>query len=366
MTATEKWNKIVKIYNKHLNEKEEVVQSVWEDILIELFGYSRLDREVESHRTIQIGATERTIPDIIVKSGDADLFVLELKQLSKLLKQGMEVQLFSYLKQLKNDVGVLICDKIYIYDYVYEKNDAEQDKAEIEFVIDNPDGAKFVEMFCKSTFSRETISRFIQEQINSIAKTELIKKELTSELIASLLKKHFVNEYGEVEFKRAFDGIKISISSDIEDDESTVISQPNTKTSDSPSATVANNNENTLKGKNKVAKQICLSKGIEISNEYAFASLNRDRGAYWVNPPLDYLLNEWFLILNDYTKNELHIFRIPANSIPTEEMRIRNDAIKQNCLDLSIKQGAGNSFVDMYSKSKVEFSPWYVKTIEYS
>lgn len=136
MTNIEKWNEIVKLYNNNYDRKEEFIQKLWESIFPEYFDYSRLKNEINTHRSIRLGSTERIIPDIILRKDNKDLFVVELKQFNTQLNYQYERQLFSYLKQIKCNIGILICNKIYIYDYDYTKEDSEQDKYEITFEND--------------------------------------------------------------------------------------------------------------------------------------------------------------------------------------------------------------------------------------
>ena len=211
MTAAEKWNMIVEIYDARLNVKEEVVQSVWERIFAELLGYSSFAGEIESHRKIQIGSTERVIPDIIMKDGGTDLFVVELKQHNLPLNKGIEKQLLSYLKLLRNDTGVLICDKIYIYAYDNSKSDDEQNRAEIEFRQDNPDGIRFVELFGKSAFKKPDITEFVRRQNAFAGNVSLIKKELDADLIMALLRDYFASSYSAAEFEQAIQDVRITV-----------------------------------------------------------------------------------------------------------------------------------------------------------
>jgi hypothetical protein len=212
MTATEKWNKIVEYYNKYYRASENIVQSIWESVFAEFLGYSRLEGEIERHRNIQIGSTERVIADIIIKDGNTDLFVVELKQHNLPYVKSMETQLISYLKQLRNNTGILICSKIYIFDYDYSKNDDEQDRAEIEFKPDNPDGIMFIDLLCKSTYNNTAVKEFVRRQIESAKKAELIEAELTSELIRELLRDYFTDKYGAAEFEQVIKGFNITVA----------------------------------------------------------------------------------------------------------------------------------------------------------
>lgn len=117
MTSKEIWNYLVDHYNGNFWTNEEIIQRDWESFFAdaELFRYSKIKGEVDSHRTLQIGSYERVIPDIILKKGGNDLFVVELKKYSLHFSKEREAQLFSYLKLLHISIGVLVCDKIYIY-----------------------------------------------------------------------------------------------------------------------------------------------------------------------------------------------------------------------------------------------------------
>ncbi|MCL1880781.1 MAG: type I restriction enzyme HsdR N-terminal domain-containing protein [Oscillospiraceae bacterium] len=212
MNTTERWNKIVEHFNKHFNDKEEVIQNLWENIFIEFFGYSMFGEEIERHRNIRIGSTERVITDIIIKDGDSDLFIVELKQHNLSRSSAMELQLMSYLKQLRLDTGILVCNKIYVYDYDYSKGDDEQDYAVIEFKADNPNGVQFIEMFSKGAFKKSAVEEFIRSQNKSLEKIACIKNELTSELVIDLLKTHFADKYGATEFDKVIEHFNITIT----------------------------------------------------------------------------------------------------------------------------------------------------------
>jgi len=224
MTAQSKWNKIVEHHSKFYNVKEEKVQTVWESIFAELLNYSRLDDEIDRHRKIKIGASERIITDIIIKDDVDDWFIVELKQHNYPLNAEIETQLFSYLNQLKLDLGIIVCNKLYIYDYDYNKNDAEQDKIEISFSLDNPLGIMFVELFSKSNFIKTAVKEFISLSIS----VESIKRELNQNLVKSLLNNHFTKKYSQSAVEQALGnvGIHITHNSFKPDCSSDLVSQP--------------------------------------------------------------------------------------------------------------------------------------------
>ena len=219
MTSTDKWDRIVGLYNQHLGAKEEVVQGLWENIFADFFGYIRVNGEIERKRSMQIGSKKRAAEaDIIIKNGNCDLFVVELKQHNVPRSKDMESQLMSYLKLLRLNIGLLICDKIYIYCYDSGKPDDEQSYAVIDFIggdrfgFHSYDGELFIEMFCKGRFGKEGVADFIHHQQAFMEKVAKIKEEITAELAAQLLGNHFAKKYGHEAFKVAWEGFAVNIA----------------------------------------------------------------------------------------------------------------------------------------------------------
>ncbi len=210
MDILEKWNFLIEYYNKNQTAPEKIIQQDWENLFAEIFGYSKLLKEVDAHRTMQIGATSRVIPDIIIRSTqeNRDLFVVELKQHTILT--GYE-QLFSYLKLLKVDIGILICNKLYIYDYDTDKDDDNQSFLEIEFTKDNPDGIKFVELFSKGSFNRQNVKDFIQKRKKEKDNIHAIQQKVTAEFVRQILQEQLAVTYSQTEIEQALKEIVITV-----------------------------------------------------------------------------------------------------------------------------------------------------------
>ena len=151
MELNEKWNKIVEIVNRNKGSQEQMVQLAWESIFSELFGYSRLDGDIDSQRPVKMGVSTK-YPDIIIKNGNEDLFIVELKR--PILHEGQS-QLFSYLNQLRMDLGLLICDKLYVYNYDCLSKEGDYSFIEIPFTNDNPNGIKLLDLLCKENFDKK-------------------------------------------------------------------------------------------------------------------------------------------------------------------------------------------------------------------
>lgn len=107
--------------------------------------------------------------------------------------------------------------------------------------------------------------------------------------------------------------------------------------------------------KMQTAKKLFHEKGFNI-NKYntSFASRNANNDLYWINPDKRHLIEDWYIILNDYVNKKLFLFYVPKNSI--NELKMRNDRI----CNVSIRH---NDFMDIYSN--ICFEKYFVDIIEY-
>jgi len=335
MTNTEKWNRIVECYEKNKNAMENVIETTWENIFVDYLNYRRLEGDIDRQRKIPIGSTQRPTADIIIKDGDRDLFVVELKRHSLPFNTEMESQLLSYLKLLRNKTGILICDKIYIYMYDINKRDDEQNKMEINFTRDNADGIAFVELFSKANFNEMAIHQFVQDKIKSVANIELIKNEITPALITKLLQNHFIERYNMTEIEEAINTMHVQNNKKITTEE----------------------------GSHRIsraqAKQICISNGIPIAEPWNYANRNDDRDYYAIDPQIERLTQNWWMLLIDPVDKEINVFNIPIGALPREKIKFRDKGAKTFLLRFKI---GDISFED--TLSNIKFKPWLVKTIK--
>ena len=200
------WNKIVLQVKKNFDSKEEIIQSSWELLFSTIFDYS--DSEIDVQRSVQMGvATKRA--DIVIKNGDEDLFVLELKR--HFLHEGQE-QLFSYLNQMKMDLGVLVSDRLYIFDYNFAAKEEQYISIEISFEQDSPLGIKFVELFTKENFNKEAVKEFIKSSNEKNNIENEIRNQLTSDFVRKLLQNHFEEKYSSGDIGAILSKYNITVS----------------------------------------------------------------------------------------------------------------------------------------------------------
>ncbi len=196
----EKWNLLVDFVKQKWTFDEATIQKLWEQMFAEIFGYSRLMGEVENHRSLTIGSGQRVVPDIIIKNGGKDLFIVELKRHCIPFDEQYREQLFSYMKLLNLNIGLLIGDKIYIY---ILSGGTVKASCEIPFAKDNENGKKFVKLFSKGNFSEEKVFAFVNAQTTKENNVAKLRKELQTLSIEKLIKEHYSAEYSSEEIEEA-------------------------------------------------------------------------------------------------------------------------------------------------------------------
>lgn len=175
-----------------------------------MFGYSNVLREIDHCRSIKIGSSERVVPDIIIKDGvqNKDLFVVELKQLNMVYNLNYKNQLRSYMSLLGLKVGILICDKIYVY---YIEDFESEYSTEIDFKLDNKKGEQFVALFSKDNFSYEKVKDFLITISKTSENVNKIKSDLKERNIKEIIKEFYLKEYGDEEIELALKDVEIQV-----------------------------------------------------------------------------------------------------------------------------------------------------------
>ena len=108
------------------------------------------------------------------------------------------------------------------------------------------------------------------------------------------------------------------------------------------------------------AEMYCNANGYEVSKHFNYASPNKvAKGEYWINAALDFVSNDWDIILNDKNNHCFHILHIPANTFSVDDFNIKTGKKSGSKLDIHIDIGSLND------RNDINFKPYLVKTIEY-
>lgn len=208
MTSVEKWNLIVDEYQRLHSSLEEKIQSAWEMYCAELFEYKKLLHEIDAQRHLSVGSGGAIIPDIILKVDGKDIFDIELKKYSLPFHESFESQLISYLNQTHLSVGMIVCNKIYLY--YYEYSTISVNKIEISFKKNNPDGIALMDMLAKDSFSAEKIRDYIAEKQKCEKNILKIRRQLENiDWIKTVIKNNLKTEFPMIDIDAVLDEYNI-------------------------------------------------------------------------------------------------------------------------------------------------------------
>lgn len=182
----DKWEEICFLLSDNI--KINISENIFEQNVIQalsVLGWKQFSGDFEIRKSHQIGAANRIEPDFIIKSSEnRKLFVIEIKQPNIPLTSKFQQQLFSYMRQLKLEYGLLIGEGIQIF---YDGNLTNQeDPILLETIqFDNicENGKEFVELFSKDTFNSESLNVYTLntlEKLNLKDKYKKLKNKILS------------------------------------------------------------------------------------------------------------------------------------------------------------------------------------------
>lgn len=221
----EKWKEICFLLSENI--RTEISESNFEQKVIQALrvldwkGYSG---DLQIRPSFPIGASNKIIPDIVINSTEKrNLFVIEIKQPSIPLNTKFQQQLFSYMRQLRLQYGVLIGQVIQIF---YDGDLTEHDEPvlleTIDFEIESQKGQKFVELFSKENFNYDSLNTFTQYSLNKINRKN--EQKLLSQIILSpsyelkvfeLIKLDLLNKYDGEIIDNVLQGMSINITAKV-------------------------------------------------------------------------------------------------------------------------------------------------------
>ncbi|WP_026956565.1 type I restriction enzyme HsdR N-terminal domain-containing protein [Algoriphagus vanfongensis] len=201
----EKWNEVCFLLSDNI--QTDISERDFEQNVIQalrVLDWKEFLGDLQIRPSFQIGASNRITPDFVVNSTEKkNLFVIEIKQPSIPLRINFQQQLFSYMRQLRLQYGVLIGQAVQIfYDGDLTDHDDPVLIETIEFERDSAKGLKFVELFSKQSFSYEALKTFTLNSLKKINRKadqkklqqKILSDEYRTELL-ELIKQDFLNNY---------------------------------------------------------------------------------------------------------------------------------------------------------------------------
>lgn len=172
----EKWNQFVYyLCEAKKNGVDEPEYHSTIEAQLQLLGWMRFKNEICHKPNLSIGNNGHIQPDILIQKDDKKQFVIEVKgPLHTQIAKDRD-QLVSYMRQLKLKAGIYIGEHIEIF---YDQPDSENAVSvlTIPLELDNKRGARFVELFSKDRFSKETIVQFCEDRIKEMRHQESLNK----------------------------------------------------------------------------------------------------------------------------------------------------------------------------------------------
>lgn len=172
----EKWNDFVYDLSeaKKKGDNEDTYHEKIEKQL-QFLGWQPYKGDICHKPNIPIGNSNYIQPDILVKKEGEDQFVIEVKRPVHSQSERERVQLESYMRQLKLDIGIYIGEHIEVfYDMPKYKDAVSILRIPLEF--DNKLGMTFAEKFSKENFNKDSIVAFCEERIKEMQRQSDLKK----------------------------------------------------------------------------------------------------------------------------------------------------------------------------------------------
>lgn len=198
----EKWNEFVyELMEALRRDFEEDEYHLLIENQLKLLGWVKYKGEICHKPNIPIGNSKHIQPDILIKNEDAEQFVIEVKRPIHQLTDRERVQLESYMRQLKLRVGVYVGEHIEVF---YDHPDSKHAVSvlTIPLEMDNKQGARFVELFSKDVFNKDSIVDFCEKRIEEMQRQDSLNKvrdNLISDAqqnITESLLPYLVDKYG--------------------------------------------------------------------------------------------------------------------------------------------------------------------------
>ena len=375
MTNNDAWNLIVEMYKKSKIGLSGQVSSNWESIFCNLLGYSISTKEVVPNSMGGLAVSDFLL-DFTVKKSVGDDFFCYVKVGDSNDVVGLKEKLYSAMRYLNLDLGLLVANNsIAICDYT---GFVDRGTLEIDIFSDNWAGFRFVELFYRENFDKNTVKQFIkkyknykinvadQSQLESrkTARKQSVYNSLSLELIYDLLRAHFSKSVSQEEWNEIRTLFDVQLTKTPTPGFVTNIGNSILENNRLFSSGVegikksVNFSDIGLLSKND-AIALCHKNGIELIGDVVYCSENKTGGFYFVNIHKDMFGVNFVLLLNDRTKRELNVFNILSNSISRSRFAMKD----RNTITLQISS-RDNLYKDGFSK--VLFDKYLAHTFVYS
>ena len=199
----DKWNQFV--YYLCEDKKNNVDENKYHKGIeerLEFLNWNQFKKEILHKPNVSIGNGGHIQPDILVQKDGKKQFVIEVKCPSHIQKEKDRDQLVSYMRQLKLTTGIYIGEHIEIF-YDQPESDIAVSVLKIPLELNNKRGAKFIELFSKERFNKDSIVEFCESRIKEMQHEESLNKikdllvNDSQEQIMTGMRMYLMEKYGD-------------------------------------------------------------------------------------------------------------------------------------------------------------------------
>lgn len=218
----ENWLEIVSALRPYFdnNSTEDAYQREIESCL-QILGWKRFNRTMMSQCTLPIGNSNSIRLDILLRKDEMNVLPIEVKRPSNMCSERQELQLMSYMRQLRVNVGLYIGEKIRLY---YDNPEDSMDAVCVfSAKIDGEDvnGAKLCELLNYAAFDKDAFEEFCKQEYESMQTRrnlhqlfdEYFSEENGVANLQTLIKDKFLADgYEELAIEDALKSLQIAVT----------------------------------------------------------------------------------------------------------------------------------------------------------
>ena len=177
------WNFICRVIRNIDRQSEMAYQRGIKEMILEtVLGWR--DDQITEQLSLQLGSTERLVPDILIRKDERNSFIIEVKKPGHKKTNGDIEQLLSYMKQLEIPVGIYWGDEVEVYwKTIGDVSDLIL-LLSLNFNVREEEGNVFVSLFAEENYSLDKVIVFKNER-EAKAIFESKVKDLRSEVLSA-------------------------------------------------------------------------------------------------------------------------------------------------------------------------------------
>lgn len=184
------WTFICKMMRNIDKQNEMAYQRGIKEMILE-FGLGWNNEQITEQPSLQLGSTERLVPDILVQKDERNSFIIEVKKPGRKKANGDIGQLLSYMKQLETPVGIYWGDEVEVYWKTIGDGSAPLRLLSLNFNVFCEDGETFVSLFSKENYSLDAMRAYKEEceiKVRFDSKVDELLKEVTAPKYQEIVK----------------------------------------------------------------------------------------------------------------------------------------------------------------------------------